>query len=80
MKFAVRLKLRREGKDARELPAMGHNFAPVSGGKAPPLLGAKMSDMTQRAPGETRTAAVIPSGAAGSRLAHSSLGGPPPGR
>lgn len=83
MKFAVRLKLKREGRDARDLPVMGHNFAPQSGGKAPPILGAKMADMNQRGPGQTSAAAVIPAGhSAGARRATSvppaALGGQPP--
>lgn len=78
MKFAVRLKMKREGKDARDLPAIAHNFAPVSGGNAPPILGAKMSDMAQRRPGETRAAVAMPGAPSGVRRA--ALGGVPPGR
>lgn len=58
IRLAEELKLKREGKDARDLPAMGHNFTPQSGGKAPPILGAKMSDLTQRGPGATMAQAA----------------------
>lgn len=60
IKLAVELKLRRDGREARELPPIGHNFIRTSGKAAPPILGAKMSDMGQRLPGETRLAAAIP--------------------
>jgi hypothetical protein len=80
--LAVRLKLKRMGKDARLLPNMSaHNFAPQSGGKAPPLLGAKMSDMTQRGPGFTQASPASPAGPAGVRRASqpaAALGGQPP--
>ena len=50
--LAAKLKIRRGGKDALDLPLMSaHNFAPVSGGKAPPILNAKLSDMAARGPG-----------------------------
>jgi len=50
--LAMRLKIKRLGKDALDLPQMSaHNFAPLSGSKAPPILGAKLSDMAQRGPG-----------------------------
>jgi len=50
--LATRLKIKRLGKDALDLPQMSsHNFAPLSGSKAPPILGAKLSDMAQRGPG-----------------------------
>ena len=81
MKFAVRLKMKRDGKDARELPGLSHNFTSVNGSKAPPILGAKMSDMAQRAPGETRNTAAIPVGQSGGvRKEQEAIGGLPPGR
>lgn len=68
--LAVRLKLRRMGKDARILPSMSpHNFAAKSGGNAPPMLGAKMSDMTQRGPGFTTAQPAAATGPAGVRRA-----------
>jgi hypothetical protein len=46
------IKLRRDGKDARSLPGMSHNFAPQSGqGSASPILGAKVAQMNERGPG-----------------------------
>lgn len=79
IKMCEELKLRREGKDARSLPGIGHNFTPQSGGKAPPILGAKMSDMTQRGPGFTQAAAAVPANHQGGvRRGTSTLGGEPP--
>lgn len=60
IELAVGLKLRREGREARELPPIGHNFTRGPNKTAPPILGARMSDMGQRFPGETRLAAAIP--------------------
>jgi hypothetical protein len=78
IKLAEELKLRREGKDARILPGMGHNFAPQSGSAAQaPILGAKMSSMNQRGPGDTRSSAAIPGGTAGARRGTPALGGSP---
>lgn len=57
IKLAEELKLIREGRDARSLPQLGHNFTNTTTTKAP-LLGAKMSDMSQRGPGETHFAPV----------------------
>jgi hypothetical protein len=80
--LAMKLKLKRDGKDARMLPNMSpHNFAPQSGGNSPPILGAKMSDMTQRGPGFTATGPGAPTGQAGVRRAQAApaaLGGQPP--
>jgi len=59
-KLAAELKLRREGLDAKELPPIGHNFARGTRSAAPPILGAKMADMSQRFPGETRYATAVP--------------------
>lgn len=82
-KLASEIKLKREGRDARDLPGMGHNFTPQSGGKAPPILGAKMSDLTQRGPGATMAqAAGGPGGPPGVRRAQpaapAALGGSAP--
>jgi hypothetical protein len=77
------LKLRRLGKDARSLPSLGHNFSSASGGKAPPILGAKMSDMTARGPGFTANTVNSPTGPGSVRRAEaapSALGGRPPGQ
>jgi len=81
IKVAEGLKLRREGKNAMDLRVgeINRNFAPQSGGKAPPMLGAKMSDMSQIGPGMTRGIAAVSGPGAGIRKA-SPLGGPPPGR
>jgi hypothetical protein len=76
---AVRLKHRRLGKDARNLPGLSHNFVPASGGNAPPILGAKHASMGQHGPGSTG-----PGGRGNVRRAGSApavanpLGGPPP--
>jgi len=66
-KLAIELKARREGVNGLNLalPEMGHNFVKAGQGKAPPILGAKVSDMGQRMPGETRIATSIPGGHAG---------------
>lgn len=78
IKLAEELKLKREGKDARTLPNIGHNFKSASGGNAPPILGAKTSDMAQRRPGETRIPDGIPAGhVAGTRRGSTALGGIP---
>jgi hypothetical protein len=82
-RVAEGLRMRREGKTAMDLRAgdISRNFAPQSGGRSPPMLGAKMSDMSQIGPGMTRNlAAVTGSGAGVRRAAAAPLGGPPPGR
>lgn len=80
--LAVEIKLRREGKDARDLPAIGHNFVEQRGkSTAPPILGAKMSDMAQRSPGETRLAVSMPANAPPPNVRRGTaapLGTPPP--
>ena len=81
IKLSEELKLRREGKDARSMPSIGHNFAAQSGGKAPPILGAKMSDMAQRGPGFTAATVNAPTGPGAVRRAQAApaaLGGTPP--
>lgn len=60
VKLATELKIRREGLEAKDLPPLGHNFARGTRTQAPPILGAKMADMSQRLPGETRFATAIP--------------------
>ncbi len=60
VKLAGELRLRREGAEARELPPIGHNFARGARIQAPPILGAKLADMSQNLPGQTRFAAAIP--------------------
>lgn len=79
--LCVKVKLKREGKDARTLPNLSpHNFAPQSGGNSPPILGARMSDMGQRTPGFNASGPGAPSGASGVRRAHepaAALGGHP---
>lgn len=80
--LATRLKIKRSGGTSLDLPQMSsHNFAPVSGGKSPPILGAKLSDMAQRGPGFNQTGPGSPaSGAGGVRRATSApapLGGNP---
>lgn len=80
VELASRLKLKRQGKDALELPQLQHNFAPQSGGKAPPILGAKLSDMASRGPGFTNAAPAGASSVGGARRAAPALGGPLPGR
>lgn len=75
------LKLKRD-PNARDLRAsdINRNFAPASGGKSPPMLGAKMSDLSQMGPGMTRGVATATGPGAGVRKAANPLGGPPPGR
>jgi hypothetical protein len=75
------LKLKRD-PHARDLRAsdINRNFAPASGGKAPPMLNAKMSDLSQIGPGMTRNVATVTGPGAGVRRAANPLGGPPPGR
>ena len=60
VKLATELKIRREGLDARDLPPIRHNFARGTRTQAPPILGAKMADMAERLPGQTRFATAIP--------------------
>lgn len=75
------LKLKRD-PNARDLRAndINRNFAPNSGGKSPPMLGAKMSDLSQVGPGMTRNVANVTGPGAGVRKAANPMGGPPPGR
>lgn len=76
--LAARLKIKRAGKDAMELVPIAHNFNPTSG-KAPPILGAKLSDMGQRGPGFTNAppaGATTVGGARRASAAPSPLGGP----
>jgi hypothetical protein len=63
--LATKLKLKREGRDALELPPIGHNFVRGPRTQAPPLLGAKMADMSQMLPGQTRYATAVPAHSAG---------------
>jgi hypothetical protein len=49
--LSMRLKVKRLGKDAMEIPSLAHNFSPASGGKSPPIVGARLSEMAQRGPG-----------------------------
>lgn len=83
IRLAEGLKLRRDpsAKDMR-VNDINRNFAPQSGGKSPPMLGAKMSDMSQVGPGQTRAATAVTGPGAGVRKANNAppLGGPPPGR
>jgi len=81
IKVAEGLKLKREGKSAMDLRVgdINRNFAPQSGGKSPPMLGAKMSDMSQIGPGMTRAAHAVTGPGANVRKG-APLGGPPPGR
>ena len=58
--LATKLKLRRDGKDARDTPPMGHNFVRGPQTAPGPLLNAKLSEMSQRLPGETRFATAVP--------------------
>lgn len=82
IRLAEGLKMRREGKSAMDLRTgdIGRNFAPQSGGKAAPMLNAKMSDLSQIGPGSTRNMATVTGPGAGVRKAAPALGGPPPGR
>lgn len=81
-KLAIELKAKREGLlngGTLDLPPLSHNFK-VGARTAPPILGAKMSDMAQRTPGETRLATSIPGGQAAPgirRGAPAALGGNP---
>jgi hypothetical protein len=65
VKLATELKLRREGLEAKDLPPIGHNFVRGPRTQAPPILGAKLAEMSQRLPGETRFAAAVPAFAPG---------------
>lgn len=69
VKFATELKLRREGKDAREIPPIGHNFVrgPAAGGS--PLLGARIAHGSENLPGATRFATAVPAYGPGSQAA-----------
>ena len=60
-KLAQELKVKRLGGYAPSIPPYGHNFARASGNtQAPPILGAKISEMGERLPGQTRYAEAIP--------------------
>lgn len=81
--LAIKLKQKREGAEARDLPPIGHNFTQMSPNRqAPPILGAKMSAQSQRLPGETRLATAIPTHDSGPtvRRASNSPMGTPAGR
>lgn len=60
VKMANELKLRREGKEARELPPIGHNFIRGVKPGAPPILGARLAAMAEQFPGATRLASAVP--------------------
>lgn len=81
IRVAEGLKLKRDGGKAMDLRTgdINRNFAPQSGGKSPPMLGAKMSDMSQIGPGMTRSAAAVTGPGANVRKG-APIGGPPPGR
>lgn len=81
IKVAEGLKLKRDGKNARDLRVgdIDRNFSAQSGGNAPPVLGAKMSDMSQLGPGQTRNLAAVTGPGSSVRKA-TPMGGPPPGR
>lgn len=79
------LKLKREGKSVMDLRVgdINRNFAPSSGGNSPPMLGAKMSDLSAIGPGMTRAATITTGAGAAAgvrRPAASPLGGLPPGQ
>lgn len=74
--LAAKIKLKRLGKDAMDLPNISHNFAPVSGGKSPPILGAKLSDMAARGPGFAQASPTAPGGVRRATSAPAPLGGP----
>lgn len=83
IKLSEELKLRREGKNARDLPGIAHNFAPQSGRtNAPPILGAKMAELSQRGPGFTNAQPASTTQNAGARRAGNAgaaaIGGAPP--
>lgn len=79
IKLSEELKIRRMGGVAPHSPSLSHNFVPQSGGKAPPILGAKVADMSQRGPGTTSASAVIPQGhQSTARRGVPVLGGNPP--
>lgn len=83
VELATRLKIKRGGRDALDLPQIAHNFTPQSGGKAPPILGARLSDMAQRGPGFSNSPPAGATTAGGVRRgapAPAPLGGPQPGR
>lgn len=79
IKLSEELKLRRMGGTAPTTPSLQHNFTPQSGGKAPPILGAKVADMSQRGPGSTTASATVPAGhQSTARRGTPVLGGNPP--
>lgn len=78
VELASRLKIKRAGKDYVELPQLSaHNFAPQSGGKAPPILGAKQAAMADRGPGSGTANATGVGGARRASVAPAALGGTP---
>ena len=78
IKLCEELKIRRSG-GTPSAPALSHNFVPQSGGKAPPILGAKMADLSQRGPGTTSATATVPQNHQSSaRRGVPALGGNPP--
>jgi len=82
VELATKLKLRREGLEAKDLPPIGHNFVRGARTQAPPILGAKLADMSQNLPGQTRYAAAIPAYSPGpvTRRANAPAMNTPPGR
>lgn len=81
IRVCEQIKIKRGGKDALDLPAMSpHNFTRhAANSKAPPILGAKMADMGQMTPGQTRAATMVPPGTpAGPRRASVPAGVPTP--
>lgn len=82
--LAVKLKIRRLGKDAMNLPGFNHNFAPQSGGNAAPILNAKLAEMGQQGPGSLhrdrggQAGGVRRAAAPATVSAGNALGGPAP--
>jgi hypothetical protein len=87
IKLCEELKIRRDGKDARSLPGIAHNFGPQSGAPGTaPILGAKVAQMAERGPGALHAGAGpanqsrggVRRASGGAPLAGSTLGGVPP--
>lgn len=83
IKLCEELKIRRDGKDARSLPGLAHNFASQSGQSgAPPILGAKVAQMANAGPGSLHGAQAPKGGvrraSPASPIGVSTLGGLPP--
>jgi hypothetical protein len=67
-KLAQAIKLKRLGGYSPSIPRYGHNFVRTGKTQAPPILGAKIAEMGERLPGQTRYAEAIPASYAPPRV------------